>query len=193
MRSLMEPVLVPGDLAKSEQPRLRADGNLLLRPWRLTDAPDLLAALGDPSIQYWNLCEGGSEEDARDWIEQGHRAWQAESEGHWAVVDAATDALAGKVSLRHIIPLLGCAEVTYWTLPAARGTGVSPHAVAALCAWAFEDAGFHRLELSHSAANPASCRVAEKSGFAHEGTRRSALLHADGWHDMHLHGRLNPR
>jgi RimJ/RimL family protein N-acetyltransferase len=38
-------------------------------------------------------------------------------------------------------------------------------------------------------ANTASCRVAGKAGFRLEGTLRSALLHTDGWHDMHLHGR----
>ena len=36
-------------------------------------------------------------------------------------------------------------------------------------------------------------RVAEKTGFALEGTRRSSLLHDDGWHDMHLHGRVPHR
>lgn len=46
-------------------------------------------------------------------------------------------------------------------------------------AWSF-DAGFHRLFLHHSTANPASCGVARKAGFALEGTKRSALLHSDG-------------
>ena len=32
--------------------------------------------------------------------------------------------------------------------------------------------------------------MAAKAGFALEGTKRSALLHADGWHDMHLHARI---
>lgn len=190
MRSLIRPVLEAGDLAKSGQPRLPAAGGLLLRPWRPTDAADLLAAYDDPAIQRWNLRAGGTEEEVRDWIEEGNRAWQAETDGYWAVVDATTDALRGRISLRGVILALGCAEVTYWTLPASRGAGVAPSAVAALSDWAFGDAGFHRLELCHSAANEASCRVAEKTGFRHEGTRRAALPHTDGWHDMHLHARL---
>jgi hypothetical protein len=36
----------------------------------------------------------------------------------------------------------------------------------------------------------ASCRVAEKTGFAGEGVRRSAWLLADGRHDVHAHARL---
>jgi ribosomal-protein-alanine N-acetyltransferase len=50
--------------------------------------------------------------------------------------------------------------------------------------------GFHRLELTHSLANAASCRVAHKVGYRLEGTLRQHGLHADGWHDMHLHARL---
>ncbi|GGV02079.1 hypothetical protein GCM10010211_81770 [Streptomyces albospinus] len=75
-------------------------------------------------------------------------------------------------------------------LPTARGTGVAPRALATLTAWALDEAGFHRLELAHSVRNVASCRVATKSGFALEGTRRSAHLQMDGRHDMHLHARV---
>jgi ribosomal-protein-alanine N-acetyltransferase len=55
--------------------------------------------------------------------------------------------------------------------------------------WAHE-AGLRRLELAHSTQDPASCRVAGKAGYVVEGTRRRALLHEDGWHDMHLHAHL---
>jgi [ribosomal protein S5]-alanine N-acetyltransferase len=52
------------------------------------------------------------------------------------------------------------------------------------------EAGFHRLDLEHATGNTASCRVAEKTGFALEGVRRSAWLQADGRHDVHAHARL---
>ncbi|MDQ0994671.1 RimJ/RimL family protein N-acetyltransferase [Streptomyces sp. V3I7] len=60
-------------------------------------------------------------------------------------------------------------------------------AVRRVSRWALEELGLHRLRLCHSTANPASCRVAEKAGYAVEGTMRGALLHEDGWHDQHLH------
>lgn len=63
-------------------------------------------------------------------------------------------------------------------------------AAEAVSRWAFEDLGLHRLRITHSVANPASCAVAEKAGFRLDGTMRGALLHADGWHDEHLHARL---
>jgi [ribosomal protein S5]-alanine N-acetyltransferase len=84
---------------------------------------------------------------------------------------------------------MGQGECGYWVLPAARGTGVAPRAVQAVTRWALDDLGVHRIELVHSVANPASCQVASKAGYLLEGTMRSASLHADGWHDMHLHAR----
>jgi len=51
--------------------------------------------------------------------------------------------------------------------------------------------GLHRLELTHSVANAASCRVALRAGFVLEGTRRAEGLRTDGWHDMHLPARID--
>ena len=53
-----------------------------------------------------------------------------------------------------------------------------------------EDFVIHRLELLHAVRNETSCRVASRTGFALEGTKRKAVLHPDGWHDMHLHARV---
>ena len=82
-------------------------------------------------------------------------------------------------------------EVAYWTMPTRRGQDVASSAVEALTHWAFDDVGFHRLELTHSVHNLPSCRVAIKTGFDLEGVKRRAGLHLDGWHDMHLHARVN--
>ena len=57
--------------------------------------------------------------------------------------------------------------------------------VLALCHWAFDESGFHRMGLAHSVANVASCRGATKAGFRAERVRREAARHPDGWHDMH--------
>jgi ribosomal-protein-alanine N-acetyltransferase len=80
--------------------------------------------------------------------------------------------------------------LSYWVMPAQRGSGVAARAARALTRWAFDVVGLHRVVLQHSTANLASCRVAAKLGFPVEGTLRGALLHADGWHDAHVHARL---
>jgi RimJ/RimL family protein N-acetyltransferase len=107
------------------------------------------------------------------------------------VVVGADGQLAGRMGLRLMDPHEGVAECVYWTVPGFRGRGVAVSALAALTSWAFS-AGFHRLFLRHSVANPASCRVALKAGYAAEGTEVSSALHADGWHDMHVHARTQP-
>jgi RimJ/RimL family protein N-acetyltransferase len=60
-----------------------------------------------------------------------------------------------------------------------------------VCAWAFNTLELHRVELYHSMSNAASCRVARHAGFATEGVKRREAFHADGWHDMHIHARLD--
>jgi RimJ/RimL family protein N-acetyltransferase len=84
----------------------------------------------------------------------------------------------------------GQGEAAYWVIPAARGRGIAFAALSAMTQWLFDEVGLHRIALVHSTRNEPSCRVATKAGFALEGTLRGDLLHADGWHDVHLHARL---
>jgi RimJ/RimL family protein N-acetyltransferase len=114
--------------------------------------------------------------------------WRAETRANWAVVSLA-DELLGRVSLNPMNLEDGEAEIGYWVRSAARGQGVAVNAVELLTSWSFS-VGFHRLIIHHSTTNPASCSVARKGAFDLEGTKKSALLHADGWHDMHLHARI---
>ncbi|MFB6713346.1 MULTISPECIES: GNAT family N-acetyltransferase [unclassified Streptomyces] len=195
MPYLVPPHIPPGRLADSVQPALPVAEDLLLRPWRYGDAPAVLAAFADPAIQRWHLRRADTEDEARDWIDQWRDAWYCETGAHWAVVrpggtaDGAEE-LLGRISLRSLTPAIGQAECAYWMLPAARGRGIAPRALSTLTRWSFDEIGFERLELHHSVLNEASCRVAAKAGFALEGTRRRGHLHADGWHDMHVHARI---
>jgi RimJ/RimL family protein N-acetyltransferase len=187
MPYLVTPVVPAGRMRDLGQPVLGAAGGLVLRPWAATDAPVVLEAYRDPAIQQWNLRSFGSIEEAGAWIAQWAERWRAERDGCWAVTDA-TGAVLGRVALRGVRLPDGVADCTYWVLAAARGRGVATAATVAMARWAVDELGLHRLSLHHSTANPASCRVAAKAGFALEGTLRSAMRHPDGWHDMHLHG-----
>ncbi|MCA1713139.1 MAG: GNAT family N-acetyltransferase [Actinobacteria bacterium] len=182
MPSLLPPLLAA---LPEEQPVLTV-ADLVLRPWEEADAPAVQAAYEDPEIQRWHgemLEDAEAAVYAQSWAER----WRTSSRAGWAVT--RDDVLVGRITLVRLDLWQGQAEVTYWTVAAARGTGVAPRAVQAVATWAF-GLGFHRLELGHSTANSASCRVAEKSGFRLECTRREQGMHADGWHDMHLHARL---
>lgn len=182
------PVITPGSLASRPQPTLPC-GDLLLRPWQAGDAPAFLAAYQDETIRRWHTRRPSCEADALKWFDTYRRDWATERGGHWAVAGVSGEVL-GRIALRGWDFDDGLADVAYWVVPAARGGGVATRAVQALTAWAMEESGFHRLTLDHSTHNHASCRVATKSGYALEGTKRSAAVHDDGRHDMHLHARI---
>ncbi|MGW7334517.1 GNAT family N-acetyltransferase [Streptomyces sp. NPDC054808] len=190
MPYLNRPVLPAGTLSRTPQPTIPTGDGLLLRPWRAEDAPAVHAAFQDPVMHQWHIRAADSEEEVRGWIAEWQQAWDRESNVQWAVADAADDRLLGRVALRQVLLGDGVAEVAYWTTAGARGRGVAARATRTLARWALDEIGFQRLELSHAVANEASCRVAQKAGFVLEGTKRSALLHPDGWHDMHLHARV---
>jgi RimJ/RimL family protein N-acetyltransferase len=56
--------------------------------------------------------------------------------------------------------------------------------------WALTDLGLFRLELGHRMDNPASCRVARRTGFAVEGLERAKLRYGDRRYDVEIHARL---
>ena len=183
--STLAPVVQPGTFAALAQPTLEA-GGLELRPWQPADSGVLVRAYNDAEIVRWHS-RTLTEREAHERIAERSRAWTEELGGDWAVLEG--DAVAGRVSIRRLDLAAGRAEVGYWVLPECRGRRLAARSVAILSKWLFA-AGLHRLEIEHAVENRASCAVALRAGFRCEGTRREGLLHADGWHDMHLHARL---
>jgi RimJ/RimL family protein N-acetyltransferase len=183
---LVPPHLRPGAPAERDQPVITGLG-LSLRPWQPSDAPLLVRAYSVPDIRHWH---GRSMEDGEGeaWICERAARWRAEAGADWAV--AADRQVQGRAGLRWISLADGSAEVSYWVLPEARRRQVATRALIVLSRWALRELGLHRLELLHSTANPASCRVAELAGYAFEGVKRHEARHSDGWHNMHLHARL---
>jgi [ribosomal protein S5]-alanine N-acetyltransferase len=183
---LVSPVVPAGRLRDQVQPRLIVD-ELVLRPWEPADAARVVEAYGDPAIQKWHA-RSMTEPEALSWVMSWSERWTAETGACWAVTDE--ELLVGRVGLRTVDLTEGAGEAAYWVMPDARGRGVATRALRAATAWMFTHVGLHRIELLHSTGNQASCRVANQSGYGYEGTKRRQALHADGWHDMHLHARL---
>ncbi len=183
----LPPALPPGSLRALTQPEIHAYG-LRLRPWQAADRPTVVAAYADPAIQRWH-CRSMTDEEAGDWIAAWPGRWREETGAGWAVLDP--ERVVGQISLRRVDLAESRAEVSYWVVPEARGRRVAPRALSAMTLWAFTTLRLRRVELCHSTANVASCRVAQQAGFLAEGTKRGQGRHADGWHDMHLHARLD--
>jgi len=199
---LVAPHLSEDALRDVAQPALSADG-LLLRPWNQEDAPFIQDAFSAPDLQRWHFLRIDEPAEAERWIDAWLQRWEAGTDAGWAIcqvrqathVENGTSAPAvshpvGYVGLREINLGAGAAQVSYWLVPSARGEGIAARAAAAVSDWALSELGLHRVWLMHSTSNPASCAVARRAGFLPEGTLREHLRHADGWHDMHIHGRL---
>ncbi|MGW5849282.1 GNAT family N-acetyltransferase [Streptomyces sp. NPDC055254] len=184
------PVVPAGRMRALPQPEFALPGGALLRPWAPYDVPALVASCLDPDIRHWNRPSPLTPSQAHARIARWQERWRAEEAAVWAVSPAAGGPAVGLIGLGDLDLAGGSGEFLYWLLPAGRGTGVMVEATEAVSRWAFDDLGLHRLRITHSVANPASCAVALKAGFLLEGTMRGALLHCDGWHDEHLHARL---
>ncbi|MBY8875770.1 GNAT family N-acetyltransferase [Micromonospora sp. PLK6-60] len=144
---------------------------LLLRPWRDGDRDALLDAYRDPVLRSWTRYPVTTPAQARAFLRRSRQGWAAGRRFSFAVLEATADGerLVANVVLKDVLPGRPYAEVGYWTAAAARGRAVAPRAVDAVSAWAFTRfaaGGLARLELLHQIDNPASCRVAEKSGYA---------------------------
>jgi ribosomal-protein-alanine N-acetyltransferase len=188
MPSLVTPAIPTGTMSAHPQPALTHD-DLTLRPWAHADTPALLRAYEDPAIQRWLLFTLPDETAAHALVNTRQAKWEAETDAYWAVTRSGVT--LGGVSVNDVKLRSGYAELGYFTLPEARGQGVAAQAAVAVTRWAFT-VGFHRLVIIHSTVNDASCKVAVKAGFPGEGRRASEIRHTDGWHDMHVHARINP-
>lgn len=187
MPRLLPPVLPAGTLASRPQPTLGVGDGLALRPWTSTDAARLAGAYDDPEIRHWHH-RSLSVGEARAWVDASRASWSEETDAEWAAT--VDEEVVGRVALRGIQLVIGQAEVSYWTLPAARGRRVASRAVDHVAGWALDEVGFWRLEVRHSTRNAPSCRVATRAGFGPEATLRRQHVHADGWHDVHVHTRF---
>ncbi|MFH9352072.1 GNAT family N-acetyltransferase [Kitasatospora sp. NPDC017646] len=139
---------------------------LLLRPFEDADAPALIEAYRDDALRRFTRVPSTDAEQAARWLSTQYEGWAAGTRYSFAVLEAGE--LVANVVLKRGTPGGERAEVGYWTAAPARGRGVAPRAVGALTVWAcatFAEGGLRRIDLLHQVDNPASCRVAEKSGY----------------------------
>ncbi len=164
---------------------------LLLRPFTLADAVDVRKLAGDKEIAANALSIPYPYETnmAEEWIAK-HPEWRARGEQIiFATVRAADRLLLGAVGLtvsqRH-----QSAELGYWIGRAYWGQGYASEAVAAAMRHAFGALAINRVHAACLTRNPASARVLEKAGMAHEGTRRQHVRHWGVFEDIEEYGIL---
>jgi RimJ/RimL family protein N-acetyltransferase len=162
------------------------DGPTALRPWRESDLPELVRICQDTEIPRWTRVPSPyGEADARAYLLQRHHGPESGTAAPFAIVESANlDRLLGAIALMRFSWEHRRGEVGYWQAAEARGAGHVTRAVRLLCAWGFEELGLERIELYAATGNPASQRVAERSGFTREAVLRSFWVGPEGRHDM---------
>jgi RimJ/RimL family protein N-acetyltransferase len=168
------------------------DGPTALRPWRESDMPAIVLACRDPEIPRWtSVPERYGETDARAFLMARHDAIAGGAAAPFAIVDAADPSrLLGSISLMRFDWEHRRAEVGYWLAREARGQGHVTRAVRLICRFGFEQLGLERVDLIAATGNPASQRVAERSGFTREAVLRSFFEGKGERHDMVAFGLL---
>jgi RimJ/RimL family protein N-acetyltransferase len=163
-----------------------AKAQVHLRAFKAADDPALRSLFDDPQTVLWNP---DPVTDLEAWRSRQNAG--GDDFVTWAVAAEDDDRFVGTVSVFHIDPDQGTAELGYRVLPAERRRGVATAALATAAALVFVQKGLRRLELFHAVANAVSCTVAERAGFRLEGTLRQSYRYGDGEvHDEHLHARL---
>ncbi|MGA8118118.1 MAG: GNAT family N-acetyltransferase [Actinocatenispora sp.] len=169
----------------AEQPTVRA-GTVLLRPPRVADVLDIVAACRDPDmVRYTTIPDPYEQADAEFFIRHAANLWR-DGDGAIFAFEDEDGRYLGNLMLRLDQWPARLAEVGYSVAPWARGRGVASSALREVCRWAFGSLAVDRVEWRAFVTNAASRRVAEKAGFRIEGTERGRQMHrgnpVDTWY-----------
>ncbi len=155
-----------------------------LRPLARTDVGPITRWHNDPEIMaLFALTKTGPKEYWSAWLEKRLGSPDAI---YFGIVRNSDGRLIGHIHLEEI----------YWSHRLCRDLGIligekeewskgfGTEAMELLIQYAFEEAGFHRLELMTFDFNKRGMRVWEKCGFRKEGVMRRARLASGEWHDL---------
>lgn len=165
---------------------------LILRPLQTTDAEAMTTLLQDPVIARWTLRLPWpyTLDDARHFIALQTDDEHAGMALNWGIVERVSDRLTGVVGLHGIDTAAGRAELGYWMGEPYRGKGYTTEAARRIVSWAFETAGFERIQATYFVGNDASATIMRKIGMTHEGLLRGYARKYDHLHDVHLYAVL---
>ena len=169
---------------RSLGPRVLTGRYIALEPLSDAHRNGLRAAADDPSIFRYMPLDGSGENFPIWWDESAH----AHASGErmvFAVRRLADGVIVGSSSYGNIVPAHARVEIGWtWYAKAAQASAVNPEAKLLLMAYAFETAGYHRVELKTDSTNARSRAAILKLGASEEGTLRGHMWMPRGyWRD----------
>lgn len=166
---------------------IRQPINIVVRPFKRTDADSFLAAVMASVTELapwmpWCTPDYGLEE-ARAWMEFCEAAWHEKSEFPLGIFDPSTGQVIGGTGINQINRIHRVGNIGYWVSRPFIGRGVATEAARRSAVLGFTELGFRRLEIVTQMDNLASQRVASRVGAVREGVVRNRLQIEGRSHD----------
>lgn len=174
----------------SGQPSIETE-RLILRPFTLSDAPDVQQLAGD-----WDIARMTTEiphpyEDgvAKQWILTHRDDFENDRAAIFAVTLKPDCSFIGAVGLS-LESDHSRAELGYWIGKPFWDHGYATEAAEAVIRYGFRQLGLNRIYARCLTYNKASARVLKKLGMTHEGRLRKHILHWGEFEDIEVYGIL---
>ena len=171
------------------QETLRTE-RLILRPFSLVDAPDVMRLAGDRRVYETTLLIPHPYEEgaAESWIST-HQAVFYEQGGAIFAVCLTNGLLIGAISLNRAGPY-NRAELGYWIGPEYWNCGYCTEAVKSVLNYGFRELGYHKISARHFVKNLSSGRVMQKAGMVCEGVLQDEVIKDGRFVAVSLYGIL---
>jgi RimJ/RimL family protein N-acetyltransferase len=115
--------------------------------------------------------------DAMEWSGSAALTWRNGTDYRFVIADADENRLLGSVGINQVVQQHRVGNLGYWVRQSDINRGVCSIAARQAAQLAFQQLGFHRIEIHILENNHASNAVACKIGGQYEGTFRNKLVH----------------
>jgi [ribosomal protein S5]-alanine N-acetyltransferase len=164
---------------------------ILLREPHEGDAEALFRHTSDPEVtRYLAFDPPAHLDETRGFIARCREHRLQDREYTFVIADVVTDEALGVITLRHLDPPMGTAQIGTWIARSVWGSGVNLEAKQLLLDYAFGPLGLHRIEARIVPGNRRSCRAFEKLGAQLEGTLRESFAKGARYDDTRLYAIL---
>jgi ribosomal-protein-serine acetyltransferase len=172
-------------------PGVPVDAEVSLAPRDPSDAAEIFAIVerhrGDLREWLTWVDSTRSAADVRRYAQYAQAQYERHSAFDYAI--RANGRVVGAIGLHSLDWDNRSAQMGYWISPDVRGRGVAARAGAALTAYAFQKLDLHRIEIRCVVDNVRSRAVAQRLGYAFEGTLTGAYRLHGTYRDIALYGR----
>lgn len=150
----------------------------ILRAIRASDAPDILALLGDEQVtRYLGRYPITTLQEAHERIQRYTNTYDNQGGLVWMIVHRDTQKAIGNCLVWNLIPEHHRAELGYMLKPAYWRKGIMSEVIPVILNYAFTTMSLHSLAAQIDPENEGSRRLLEKFGFVQEAYFREDFYH----------------